>query len=438
MQAFALRAPRDLSVELTDRQMAGAWVRIGQLGLLCYLILRASFLLPPANLITAVVVPVCGLAVLLSPRGAVARAPITFAGVLLLIWAALSTRWALDPQFAMFVVRGEILPLVAVVAVICILPIDRIVEALLLFVRVAVAWTAFFTAAFASGRYTLSTDFADAFRIEGWHGTFEGKNGMGMTMVVFLPIVLLLDRNQRIRRITVIAMIALILGSRSATAASGLLTVAATYLWSSRLRDETNRRARSAFIFVSLVLGVVSVLLALGLAPWLVEIYGKDLTLSGRTQIWSASLDGIADEPWLGYGIGGIWVNTGLPTTAALNRAIGFEAAHAHNGTLEMLLELGFIGLALYAALVVGTVRDALRIGDRAPVLRSWILVTLAALLVMSLSESLFLQSWLGYLLMLRIVGMRIVNGAQSQFAVSPPTAGAPVRMAYAPAGGGP
>jgi len=64
---------------------------------------------------------------------------------------------------------------------------------------------------------------------------------------------------------------------------------------------------------------------------------GRDETLTGRRDIWSILVPLAMKQPLLGHGIGGFW------TDAMRN----LSASHAHNGYLEVLLSLGFVGLFL-------------------------------------------------------------------------------------------
>ena len=91
---------------------------------------------------------------------------------------------------------------------------------------------------------------------------------------------------------------------------------------------------------------------------------GKDLTLSGRTLIWSASTDAISDRPLTGYGIGGVWRDAATDPTAVMMRKIGFTVFHSHSTVLEVMLLLGAIGLALFLLVYVSAVSGAIKALD--------------------------------------------------------------------------
>ncbi|UJB69157.1 O-antigen ligase family protein [Acaryochloris sp. 'Moss Beach'] len=71
---------------------------------------------------------------------------------------------------------------------------------------------------------------------------------------------------------------------------------------------------------------------------------GKDPSLTGRTDLWVWALDDIGKRPWLGYGYGAFWQD--FSSKAALIRyAAGWQVPSAHNGLLDLLLDLGILGV---------------------------------------------------------------------------------------------
>ena len=82
------------------------------------------------------------------------------------------------------------------------------------------------------------------------------------------------------------------------------------------------------------------------------SIFGKDATFSGRTLIWAETLRNIAARPWLGYGFNSYWLEKGGP--AEISRQIlGWNVPNAHNGYLEIVNELGLVGLAIFLLMLV-------------------------------------------------------------------------------------
>ena len=73
---------------------------------------------------------------------------------------------------------------------------------------------------------------------------------------------------------------------------------------------------------------------------------GRDPTLRGRTELWTAALDKIAERPWIGYGFQGFWQNGG--ESMYVWKAVQYKPPHAHNGYINITLDLGLIGLILF------------------------------------------------------------------------------------------
>jgi O-antigen ligase len=110
------------------------------------------------------------------------------------------------------------------------------------------------------------------------------------------------------------------------------------------------------FIVVMLLSGVAIVLLLNNLEPVLAAL-GRDDTFTGRTYIWNPVLDKIWERPLLGYGYGAFWegwegesayVLLVMTMTQWLSNA-GSLPDHSHNGFLDLWLDLGLLGLSVFA-----------------------------------------------------------------------------------------
>jgi exopolysaccharide production protein ExoQ len=75
---------------------------------------------------------------------------------------------------------------------------------------------------------------------------------------------------------------------------------------------------------------------------------GRDDTLTGRTDVWAALVPVVKQQPLLGSGFGSFW------TTERRNF---YNIPHGHNGYLDVLLELGAVGLALNTAWLLSCTR---------------------------------------------------------------------------------
>ena len=88
-------------------------------------------------------------------------------------------------------------------------------------------------------------------------------------------------------------------------------------------------------------------------------LFGRDETLTGRTVIWEVVTVAWSKSPWIGFGWGASWGEES-PLQLWVSETLGFRLAHAHNGYLDLLLQVGIIGLALILFAVLLTLKPAL------------------------------------------------------------------------------
>lgn len=84
---------------------------------------------------------------------------------------------------------------------------------------------------------------------------------------------------------------------------------------------------------------------------------GRDTTLTGRTEIWSAALDVGPGNPFIGRGYGSFWIgNTAEEVWRNLTYHTHFT--QSHNGYIDIYLELGALGVILLACLIWSVCRN--------------------------------------------------------------------------------
>jgi exopolysaccharide production protein ExoQ len=94
----------------------------------------------------------------------------------------------------------------------------------------------------------------------------------------------------------------------------------------------------------------------------LVQSLGRGPTLTGRTAIWSAAIS-VVRRPLLGAGFESFWTGDRLPTIWRLINEPGIQ--EAHNGYLEVFLNLGWIGVTMLAVLIVSGYRNVITLFRR-------------------------------------------------------------------------
>jgi len=78
-------------------------------------------------------------------------------------------------------------------------------------------------------------------------------------------------------------------------------------------------------------------------------LFGKDLTLTGRSVIWPAITEAISQKVWAGYGAFSFWQPWRGPENPALSflRFSYWLPPSAHQGFLDILLQFGVVGLVI-------------------------------------------------------------------------------------------
>jgi exopolysaccharide production protein ExoQ len=191
-----------------------------------------------------------------------------------------------------------------------------------------------------------------------WRGIFTHKNLCAFAMVLFISP--LFGSEGRITTLPKIAYASVVLMVLGMTQSRAGWVVCFTYIAAmctlKGLGKFKRGDGRSLAVMGVLLLTAAAGLIYQNLAP-ILGFLGRDATLTGRTDIWRAVLDSIMRRPLLGYGYGAFW--NGLQGESAnVILACGWAVPHAHNGFLEVWLQLGLVGLSLLIATLVLAIRD--------------------------------------------------------------------------------
>lgn len=182
-----------------------------------------------------------------------------------------------------------------------------------------------------------------------WRGVFVHKNGLGGRMIQSVTIFSILTFNVRRNRwlpvVGVLLSVMLLLLSRSTSALVNTLfiLVALSIFQVIRWRSYSRLLALTLLAFAAETL----VILLLTYAETFANFLGKDITLTGRTELWQATWEMIQRHPWFGYGYDGFWHGIKSPS-AYIWRATGWKMNHPHNGFLALWIDLGILGLAIF------------------------------------------------------------------------------------------
>lgn len=230
---------------------------------------------------------------------------------LLMTWcvlAILSALWSIAPGVSIY--HGlQLLMTVMVGAMLCLTkPLERILR--ILFVALLISLLA--SLVLLAVKPALAFDHNGAFR-----GILNHKNEFGSRMALLLltATMLFLHGWRRLTTLAAICVAVIMLGlSRSGT--SLLLTVAWVAPLLLAISHQAGYRALSATLGLAVIFLAVGVALVIAkdidLLSEVLGSVGKELTLTGRTVLWSIGADAFMDKPILGYGYKGYWENPGI------------------------------------------------------------------------------------------------------------------------------
>jgi exopolysaccharide production protein ExoQ len=201
----------------------------------------------------------------------------------------------------------------------------------------------------------------ETFGDSSWFGVFLHKNTLGRVMALGVVVFAILSRQGDSRRYMIYAGLcgALILLSRSVTA----LAISCALLgWMFILRSKLGRSAKWLLgSMAGVALAAWLLLFSMGYFGQALKLAGKDATLTGRTDLWAASMDMASEKPLLGYGYGAFWLGEEGPS-AEVWKEVKWPAPHSHNGFIDLILELGYVGLAFIFLSIAVQVGRAFRL----------------------------------------------------------------------------
>jgi O-antigen ligase len=184
-----------------------------------------------------------------------------------------------------------------------------------------------------------------------WRGIYAHKNPLGrimtLTSIIFLLAFNEFHRSKWLICIGLMLSLSLVLASKSSTAVVMFLTLATLIPVYRVLKLQSNLLIIIS-IFTTLAFGSLTIIVFSNAATF-AGAFGKDLTFSGRTELWSAVLDEIWKNPWLGYGFSAYWRGFWGPS-AVIWAQFPWLPPHSHNGVLDVWLQLGLLGLLVFGS----------------------------------------------------------------------------------------
>jgi O-antigen ligase len=206
-----------------------------------------------------------------------------------------------------------------------------------------------------------------------WQGVFVTKELLGsvMAVAIFVELLILVSCPEKRwwRLCLLVAYGTLVVRSRSMTA----LLIASAYaagtvvylLWRrSGWRGLTAVTALACALLVGSSIVLPDSQSALG-------FIGKDVTLTGRVNLWQEVLKLVDEKPLLGWGYRAMW-QPDDSTTEVVDETAGVAVPSAHNAFLEIALGLGWTGVLVMGIMICLAIRRGVRCCAKGSGLLGW------------------------------------------------------------------
>ncbi|BAZ69114.1 MAG: O-antigen ligase family protein [Pelatocladus maniniholoensis HA4357-MV3] len=222
------------------------------------------------------------------------------------------------------------------------------------------SWTAGISIILSLGSIFLFPTFGTAL-VEGqlsWVGIYSHKQIFGRQLGLFALIFVVGYLDKRSNNLSVIIgfLVVLLLALNSNSKTAWLMIIFSLLIVFLYKINKQRRIRLLMFLFFSLLAIVTVFLVTANLKFIVVDLLGKNLEFNGRIPIWNLSIERGLEQPWLGYGYAGFWgssvadyviKNSWAATDEAFSRSA--TSFHAHNGYIDIFLQLGFIGLLIFS-----------------------------------------------------------------------------------------
>ncbi|CAN7711036.1 O-antigen ligase family protein [Paenibacillus sp. LjRoot153] len=188
----------------------------------------------------------------------------------------------------------------------------------------------------------------EEFHNNAWRGIFSHKNILGRVMVMSIlswSVYGYQNKKIFIPFIFIVSSLALLIKSQSQTSISLLLILALVFPLVTLFRKERILAISILFFLLSIVTALT--FLFLQNAGKIAALLGRDLTLTGRTDLWIIIWEMIMKNPILGYGYSGFWQGMEGPSSVVWDQ-VTWHPVFSHNGYLEVLLQTGFVGMLIF------------------------------------------------------------------------------------------
>jgi len=146
------------------------------------------------------------------------------------------------------------------------------------------------------------------------------------------------------------------------------------------------RKPAAVHVLVITLAVTTSLVMLLGGGASAAKALGRNQTLTGRTDIWAAVIP-MAPNPLVGAGFESFWLNPRVQARL-LELFPGLPLNEAHDGYIEVYLELGWVGLGLIGLIFISGYRRSVIAFRRSPALGGLLVAYILSAIIYSVTEA--------------------------------------------------
>lgn len=228
-----------------------------------------------------------------------------------------------------------------------------------------------------------------------WRGVYGYKNTLGSMMILSLLAFFLLPKdNSKLYKWSgfTFSLVLMILSTSKTSLILFFLLISIIEFY-----KNFRWKGKVSILFIDILILVSGCFSVLIFSYWveLLTSLGKDPTLTGRTPMWGFAISKLMERPLFGYGREAFWAPNS-PFAIEAGRTVttgGWIVPHAHNGFLDIALDVGLIGLIIFLITFVITFSRSLKQAYTAQYPEEmWSLAFLCFLVMNNMTESFLLR----------------------------------------------
>jgi O-antigen ligase len=229
-----------------------------------------------------------------------------------------------------------------------------------------------------------------------WRGLASHKNTLGqvslLSLIIWSVTAFNRDTGRKILGLVFIGLsLILLVGSRSTTSilTFGILLILASALYAGKIivRPVVGRFFSSFLMFSFFAPLVLLLFFMPDSLDALTGYFGKDMSFTGRVDIWSNMLEEIKRHWIIGCGFQGFWM-TSKSALDVIYSNLQWEMMDSHQGYLDILNETGIVGLSIFFMMVLSYFKNLGTSEKSHP--WSWIVISV---LILNLTETTLFRS---------------------------------------------